>query len=65
MPPMLTSTPHSPPVPDMSNMADVTHRSFVIPEISEHQDIADELPTIVTASELPELTYSVVDGATC
>ena len=71
VPPMSTSTPptpstpHTPVVPDISTMADITHRRFVVPEIIEHQDIADELPVIVTASELLELTYSVVDAATC
>ena len=46
-------------------MADISHRSFMVPEIIEHQDIADELPAIVTANELPELIYFVIEGDTC
>ena len=51
-------------VPDISTMADITHCSFVVPEIIEHQDIGNKLPASVIADELPELSYNVVEGAT-
>ena len=52
-------------MPDISTTPDIINRSFAVLEISKHQDIADELLTIFNASELPELTCSVVEGARC
>lgn len=63
--PHILATLHAPAVPDISTVADKTRHSFVVPEIIEHQDIADELSAIVTGNELPELKYSVVQGAMC
>ncbi|KAK2164930.1 hypothetical protein LSH36_57g02028 [Paralvinella palmiformis] len=56
--------PHTPAVPDISSMADITHCSFVVPEIIEHQDIGNELPAFAIAEELPELSYKVVEVPT-
>ena len=63
--PHTPAMPHTPAVPDISSMADITHCSFVVPEIIEHQDIGNELPAFAIAEELPELSYNVVEGATC
>jgi len=65
MPAMSPATSHTAAVPVISTMADMTHCNFVVPEIIEHQDIGNKLSAFVIADELPELSYNVVEGATC
>jgi len=51
-------------IPDISLLADTSHRSFTIPATVIEDDLSDMVPAVADASKLPPLTYTVVDGAT-
>jgi len=60
----VTYAVQSPSTPDISNVRDISHNSFVLPTHVRERDIGDVVTSHVEASDTPSLTFTIINGAT-